>query len=105
MKERPNFEMGETHKFFNARFNREFENTTLDTFYPDSPIRCVDKFGDAGWVVGNHKGVEIEGNFGTTKSWHWVIRDRDKANVGIQDCNLRMNVKEFKKCYPAKKKV
>jgi len=95
--ERPKFDWGETQKFFNVRFNREFENTLTDTFRPDNARRCVDKLGNAGWVVGFHKEEHVP--------WHWVIRDRDNVLIGIQDCNLTIDQKDFKKCYPAKKSV
>ena len=80
-KEKPNFEAGETEKFFSERFNRYFENTILDTFVQDNGIRCEDRYGDKGWIVGKHSAIktdrrEIEG-------WFWVIRDRDNALIGI----------------------
>jgi len=103
MKEHPNFEIGETQKFFNARFNREFENTLLDTFRPDNAIRCVDVYGDSGWVVGWHKAIDIGTR--TIPGYHQVFRDRDQAVVGIPDSKLRMDIREEKKCYPAKKRV
>ena len=102
MKERPNFEMGETQKFFSPRFNREFENTLLDTFRPDNAIRCVDVYGDSGWVVGSHKPIELDRR--TIPGWKWTIRDRDHALIGVHDSQLRMDTKDFKKCYPAKRK-
>jgi hypothetical protein len=86
--ERPKFDRGETQKFFNTRFNREFENTTFDTFRPDNPRRCIDKFGDSGWVVGEHKALVLDRQ--TIPHWNWVIRDRDKALIGIHDEMLRI---------------
>lgn len=96
MRERCQFERGETQKIFSTRFNREFENTLTDTFRPDNARRSVDIYGDAGWVVGFHNEEHVP--------WHWVVRDRDHALVGIQECNLKIDTKDFKKCYPAKRK-
>jgi hypothetical protein len=93
--ERPKFDWGETQKFFNARFNREFENTLLDTFRPDNAKRCVDALGNVGWVVGYHNEENVP--------WSWVIRDIDNALIGVQECNLRVDNKDFKRCYPAKR--
>ena len=91
--ERSRFDLGETQKFFNARFNREFENTLLDTFHPDNARRCVDAQGDSGWVVGSHKPIEVQR--GTIDGWNWVIRDRDQALVGIHDELLRIDEKTY----------
>ena len=86
MKER--LDLGDTHKFFNARFNREFENTLLDTFRPDNARRCIDKYGDSGWVVGDHKAIETLRT--VIPHFNWVVRDRDNALVGIHDEMLRI---------------
>lgn len=67
-----------------------FQNTTLDTFWDeDSPnrIRCEDKYGDKGTIVGYHDRIVLLR--GTTDPWFWVLRDRDNAVVGIKECNLK----------------
>ena len=99
--ERPRFDLGETQKFFNVRFNREFENTLLDTFRPDNARRCVDRFGDSGWVVGDHKAIEVLRQ--TIPHFNWVVRDRDKALVGIHDELLRIDEKIFSHNIPPQK--
>ena len=68
--------------------NARFVNTLLDEFWEEGSskfVRCKDKYGDTGLIVGYHKDDEFV-------SWNWVVRDRDGACVGVQPCNM---VKDF----------
>jgi hypothetical protein len=48
----------------------------------------VDKYGDSGWVVGDHKAIETLRT--TIPHFNWVVRDRDHALIGIHDEMLRI---------------
>lgn len=64
--------------------NARFVNTLLDEFWEEgSPkfVRCEDRYGDGGLIVGYHKDDEFV-------SWYWVVRDKDNACVGVQKCNM-----------------
>ena len=80
-----------TEKVWSEQFNRFFENTTLDTFFDESLYkRCEDRYGDKGTIVGYHDKILLEGGYRThTNPWFWVMRDRDNALIGIQECNLK----------------
>lgn len=80
------YDLGYTQKFWSDRFNREFENTTLDTFDPDKAVRCEDRYGDQGWIVGYHEKITLQR--GETLPWWWVVRDRDNALVGIHESQM-----------------
>lgn len=86
---KPNFEIGETDKLWNERFNREFENTLLDTFFPDKAMRCVDIYGDEGWIVGHHAEIPLPCGSSTRRNriepFTWILRDRDNALMGVHD--------------------
>jgi hypothetical protein len=74
-----------TDKFWNERFGRYFENTLLDTFKPENAVRCKDRFGDEGWIVGYHDRIVFPDGCHdkSVEPWYWIIRDRDNALVGI----------------------
>ena len=85
--ERQRFESGETEKVWSEKFDRFFENTTLDKFLGEEQYkRCEDRYGDKGTIVGYHDRIVLDR--GTTPPWFWVVRDRDNALIGIQECNL-----------------
>lgn len=64
--------------------NARFVNTLLDEFWEEGSskfVRCEDRYGDGGLIVGYHKDDEFV-------SWNWVVRDKDNACVGVQECNI-----------------
>lgn len=70
------------------------ERSRLDTYWEEgSPnrIRCKDRYGDEGTIVGYHDRIVL--SKGNTDPWFWVLRDRDNAVVGIKECNLVSNRK------------
>lgn len=62
------------------------ENTTLDVFDLER-VRCRDRYGDEGTIVGYHKPIKLATR--ETDGWNWVIRDRDNALIGIKECNIK----------------
>lgn len=92
---KPNFELGETEKFWSERFQRYFENTLLQKFDPDNAVRCEDVYGEKGWIVGHQAEIFLGENLPVkrTHGYNLVLRDKDNAVVGVREEMIKWKTK------------